>query len=105
MTIEALKKSIEKWKGVVDGTYTDIGNKDCPLCSLYIDNECLKCPIREKTKSSYCERTPYVRWALLTSSERGLGRNVRNFPRAKIHAEAELKFLKDLLAELETKEK
>lgn len=101
MTIEAFKESIKKWEGVVAGTHTDIGSEDCALCQFYVDNNCEGCPIKEKTNSSHCGGTPYVKWAHSTSSERGLGRNIQNFPGAKPHAEAMLQFLKDLLKKLE----
>jgi hypothetical protein len=59
--MDALEKSIKKWEAIVDGTGCDKGPGNCNLCRLFYlwKNCCEGCPVKEKTKFKYCERTPY----------------------------------------------
>ena len=93
-TLKALKGSIEKWEDIVAGTGHDDGAENCPLCQLFIRNECVGCPVFEKTRMRECQGTPYQRWV------RYLGFAptwTAGTLRQKAAAKAELKFLKSLL--------
>jgi len=61
-TLKALKASIEKWERnavaeTPDGYLT--GSDDCPLCALFYAKSCVGCPVREKTRLSLCDGSPY----------------------------------------------
>jgi len=63
-TLEALKGSIAKWRGVVAGTVDDQGTNNCPLCARFHPFEggsgCLKgCPVAARTGRSGCLGSPY----------------------------------------------
>jgi hypothetical protein len=68
-TIAALRGSIAKWQAIVDGTGTDQGIDNCPLCARFYDTEdddateCALCPVRMKTGQPNCVDTPYLAWA------------------------------------------
>jgi hypothetical protein len=36
------------------------GTTTCSLCKLYYKNDCLGCPVAEKTGKDFCKLTPYV---------------------------------------------
>lgn len=36
-----------------------VGQKDCALCREYIQDECIYCPVFEKTGKVGCENTPW----------------------------------------------
>lgn len=69
-TLEALKGSIAKWEAIVEGTGTDKGTENCPLCRLfhqdYTDKGpetcCDGCPVFEHTGVRSCGGTPYSRY-------------------------------------------
>ena len=83
-TLEALKGSIRKWEAIVNGTGTDEGGRNCPLCQLfrYDDDLCLRCPVMLHTGSDCCIGTPYRKYRDNKTTE---------------NAQAELDFLKSLL--------
>jgi hypothetical protein len=54
-TLAALKDSIENWKGVSEGKE----RKDCALCEEFPDQNCMGCPVKEKTGHPSCEGTPF----------------------------------------------
>lgn len=60
----------ERWNPIALGCHKDDGIHDCPLCEKYLNNECINCPIREKTKQEYCKGTPYVRFVNALPSEK-----------------------------------
>lgn len=95
-TLKALKGSIRKWERIVDGTGSDQGTKNCPLCQLFWSGDCLGCPIREQTGDPYCLRTPYELFVKRTEDDKGTGRWATN-SLAKYHARRMLAFLKRLL--------
>jgi hypothetical protein len=97
-TLEALKQSIKHWERLYKGeTSTDenTGTSHCPLCKLFSNRKkdgppcSLKCPIKKKTKRSYCEGSPYQ-----SSSDFWLGKDDSSF---QIQAKIFHDWLVDLL--------
>lgn len=83
-TLKALKGSIKKWEKIVDGTGTDKGPDNCPLCKLFFDStDCLGCPVNNATGKTGCRGTPYDDYSLAADKH--------------VPALAELDFLKSLL--------
>jgi hypothetical protein len=58
-TQAALEESIAKWEGIVAGTETDHGPRNCGLCRLYLDANCFGCPVAKQTGTGGCRSTPY----------------------------------------------
>ncbi len=107
-TLKALKGSIKKWEMIVRSTKSaDRGVENCPLCQLFIQNNCHKCPV-----GNSCNDTPYEEWIdhhervvhltqeFITRTDR-----MNNFHREPYckeclrTARAEVEFLKSLLPE------
>ena len=72
LTLEALRKSIEKWRKIVDGTGQDDGAENCALCQMFMTqvnaspkDSCVGCPVKEKTGTGGCVGTPYMNWCLV----------------------------------------
>ena len=42
---KALRGSIKKWEAIVSGEGCDDADANCPLCLLYHNNDCVKCPV------------------------------------------------------------
>lgn len=63
---EALEKSIEKYKRIIDNTGTDLGDKNCALCEKYYygngKSYCVGCPVLKKTKRTGCANSPWEEW-------------------------------------------
>jgi len=64
---ELLLESIfEKWNPICCGCRGNGGIRDCPLCREYYrtggDDGCVACPVRRKTGSPECKKTPYYRY-------------------------------------------
>lgn len=107
-TLTALEGSIAKWRAIVDGTGKDAGYRNCPLCTLFIEDEdpeesgrdCYGCPVSAKVGTDGCAGTPYEKWdAYLRDSGR-----LSHSDEAKVFdtvsavlAKAELNFLLGLL--------
>lgn len=98
-TLKALHGSIAKWEGVRDGTISDSGIYNCPLCILFFntlgqsdDIACKGCPVYEKTGKQYCVATPYTQW-----TEAGLKGCYASNSHERRLAQAEIDFLKSLL--------
>lgn len=100
-TLKALKGSIEKWKNILKKKEVDLGNKNCPLCKLFIKDDCKGCPVAVAVKNTGCDGTPYDDWVehCLEKTnddwycwERTIGNK-----KSKKAAKAMLKFLKSLL--------
>jgi hypothetical protein len=85
-TLKALHGSIIKWAKIVAGTGVNHGSTNCPLCKLFLDNDCKGCPVFIKTGLNSCIDTPYEDY-IESSSLKARAR----------HALAELKFLTKLL--------
>lgn len=104
-TLKALKGSIKKWEGIVEGTGTDRGDKNCPLCKLFLRKcapgnkpcmHCVGCPVYEKMGRSSCMDSPYDDWSsYLDQNDRENGKVFDR--RSKQLAKNELEFLKGLL--------
>lgn len=63
-TKKALEGSILKWKRIVRSTKAvDRGDKNCPLCHLHFNNDCVLCPVQMKTLRTACNLTPYRKLA------------------------------------------
>lgn len=94
-TLTALKGSIAKWEGIINGTVKDKGSRNCPLCRLfnpsdcYYEKRCVECPIYQKTGEKFCENSPYEDYLDIYNNEE----------REKVAAEKFLAFLKSLLPE------
>ena len=101
-TKKAVKDAIElKWKPILNKGAVDLGTKNCPLCQLFHKDKCVrtvgkkkeKCPVYAKSGKPFCDGTPYEEWRkTITKAPFVI---VSNETR-KI-AEAELKFLEELL--------
>lgn len=68
-TLKALKGSIKKWEGIVDGRLSDKGPDNCPLCKKFYDemDGCDGCPVKQETDHDYCEESPYFDWCEATA--------------------------------------
>ena len=62
--LAALRGSIEKWQGIVDGTVEDRGPMNCPLCLMFNPSViqgadraagCAGCPVKLKTGHDFCD--------------------------------------------------
>ena len=92
-TLMALRGSIEKWEGIVAGEVDDDGADNCPLCELFrgnVGDECLGCPVEDKSGERFCHYTPYDYW-IVTCRDTG------DTPEAVKAAQAMLDYLKSLL--------
>lgn len=102
-TLKALKGSIAKWEAIVAGTGRDLGYHNCPLCSLFAENErCAGCPVSAKSGKSGCWGTPYQETVLMTHEDGGVAIFPASHPRHEeslASAQAELDFLRSLLPE------
>ena len=60
----ALCKSIEhwydNWEVVQTNKLPHLGAKNCALCTIYIDNDCIGCPVFESSGLPGCAGTPYM---------------------------------------------
>lgn len=61
-TYDALTASVAKWRNNAAGPADEgtIGAKNCPLCKLFIADDCRGCPVFEVTGKEQCYETPYV---------------------------------------------
>jgi hypothetical protein len=93
LTLAALRGSIAKWEAIVAGTGADGGRFNCPLCTMFWDNNCKGCPVRTRTGIPDCQRSPYERY----SHHRVLTFYHTPCPECTRRAQAELDFLCSLL--------
>lgn len=91
--LEALKGSIRKWEKIVAGTEGDEGTHNCPLCQEFYRQECVGCPVYERTGHAACDGSPYQDWA----SEKWTWGIKAETPEDKLQAQKMLDFLKSLL--------
>ena len=92
---EALGNSVLKWFKVLSTQELEKGARDCPLCELYIDQDCMFCPIPNKVGKRFCKGTPYIGW---TNSTGRYSRRVTHKDHL-YHATREFFFLFHLLLE------
>ena len=96
---KALWLSIEHWLKNWEDPMEAICNADaCACCRLYLDRNCMGCPISEKTGSTLCTKTPYreaadaiLEYAVVPSQE--------NYEIARRACENEYRFLVELALE------
>lgn len=68
LTLTALKGSIAKWEHRAQGNFLEASISNCPLCHLFntsadgSDDDCIGCPVYERTEKQYCEGTPCERY-------------------------------------------
>jgi hypothetical protein len=93
-TLKALKGSIRKWEKIVLGTGRDEGALNCPLCRLFIEDDCIGCPVFERTSKPACGDSPYGDWEYLTPRT-----DVAQDPLQREAAFQMLQFLRELLPE------
>jgi len=101
-TLEALKKSIEKWEKIVMEKGKDLGFLNCALCKLFVEDECVDCPVYIKTGRRSCRGTPYENWAHHQANnhfDEFSEAYTVECPKCKELAQKELEFLKSLLPE------
>lgn len=96
-TLAALKDSIAHWERMVANPAGPDrpSAKQCALCGLFnpsgqpAKNNCLGCPVYEKTGQKYCEGTPY--------DDAAFARATLDWEELRYHALEELTFLRSLL--------
>ena len=96
--LTALRGSIAKWQAIVNGTGTDEGTSNCPLCQeFYYEasglDACFGCPVSTQTGEICCDNTPY-RAAYYALDGKG---KLANTPAKVAAAQDELDFLISLL--------
>lgn len=104
-TIAAIYASIKHWEDVYaqdDPALVRIGHDECALCTLFWDDICEGCPIKDVTGKYSCEGTPYN--AAYSAKEAWLAKHMvgnasHERTRWKIQARKEINFLKSLLEE------
>lgn len=63
--VAALRESIRKWEFVVKELEASPCRKivcdaeGCALCQLYLENNCIGCPVKKNIGLSYCVGTPF----------------------------------------------
>lgn len=65
-TIEAIEGSVMKWDCIAQGIGVNEGAGNCPLCTMFIDNGCVECPVCpvvlaiQGNNARGCSFTPYA---------------------------------------------
>lgn len=104
-TLKALKGSIKKWEGIVEGTGVDNGDENCPLCGKFAHRmdfrsgtHCEGCPVKAATGLDGCAGSPWIDWndAMLARHGRRMDTNATD-DETVMCAALELEFLKSLL--------
>jgi hypothetical protein len=105
-TLEALKGSIAHWEKNAQAEHHyefSVSAYDCPLCDLFLDASCRKCPVMALTGERFCGGSPYDaarqalhRWQYYDGIESDYGGRMEAASKA---AQAEVAFLKSLLPE------
>ena len=105
-TLIALDGSIAKWTGIVAGTETDQGPRNCPLCGLFWADDCKGCPVMDSVGYRSCMFTPYRSYidaerTVTHLRNEGVGGVRLKHAEAGVTecAQAMLDFLKDIKAE------
>ena len=98
---KALEESIERWKRIVSGE-EHATTANYSLCSLFFENNCAGCPIKEKIGETQCNNTPYREFThhINLTHKDFIPPSLFYYrvycPECKRLAEKELKFLKSL---------
>lgn len=102
-TLTALKGSIEKWKAIEAGNAADHGWTDCPLCQMFIGDDCVGCPVRERNiEYDGCGNPAHRAWGRQMVELHRLphnGERKANTPALVALAREEREFLESLLPE------
>lgn len=93
-TAEALEESIKKWEDIAAGTGVDLGKRNCALCGLFWDNDCVGCPVFKITGFTGCRETPYTKF-MFSVRDSGSGRQAKTEEEKEL-AQREVDFLKSL---------
>ena len=96
-TLAALNGSIRKWEKIVAGTGVDKGWANCPLCKLFIEDNCIECPVMEKSGQPFCKNTPHEKWVELFDYYERRKDGRADTTARKTAARKEFAFLKRLL--------
>lgn len=97
--LEALRASVEKWRAnaqVRHPSDTSISSRSCPLCTLYLDDNCRSCPVFEVAEP-LCQNTPYVNAAGAHLYWARAPHEVSRGDNFRAAAQAEAEFLEELL--------
>lgn len=82
VTLNALINSVFKWEQITFGYGADLGESNCALCELFLDQYCIDCPMNFKNiVVSACQNTSYSDWDNLVTHEYKIPR--RSATRAK----------------------
>ena len=116
-TIDALEASIVHWEEnlAAERVYeASVKMADCSLCRLFHSHftrnpqSCKGCPVYEFTHTEYCSHTPYTEassalrdWHRTSDETRSQDLITRARDEFRVHARAELNFLKGRLRELQ----
>ena len=77
----AVQVAIHKWQVIIMCYYSidnvgfifDGSHHTCGLCKLYLEDDCVNCPVGEHDiDSDHCQDTPYADYASLTSIVEGI---------------------------------
>ncbi len=75
-TLVALKGSVRKWEKIVEGTGSDEGWTNCPLCAKFINEDCNGCPVKDAGFDG-CTDSPYDEYVADETMENAV--NERDF--------------------------
>lgn len=66
-----LEGSIDKWRGIVEGTMRDDGPLNEPLCHAFLKDkdDCTGCPVKRRTGRDCCDGSPYDDWSVAITVE------------------------------------
>ena len=100
--IDALRELVKKWDLIVQGKESERGLQSIPLCKIFLRDNCISCPIVQKTSGEACKNTPYDKWLEHHDEFHHFSypRRVRCNKCYNI-AQKELNFLRNLLQEIE----
>lgn len=102
VTLDALRASIAKWRGIVLGTERDEGHHNCALCATFLNRDdarpggmCAGCPVMLRTGVARCDGSPYETAWVKHAGALTSGFAVTDAARAA--AQDEVDFLRSLL--------
>lgn len=103
--LKRLRASIAHWERLAEGKWLPgeaVNSDHCALCKRWLASACTtssadQCPVYQATAKTACSRTPFHS-ASFAEDRYGL-----DSPEFRAAAEAELAFLRDLLARVEEK--
>jgi len=101
LDVKALEESVSAWEKKLAQVETwnwrevKLGSHTCPLCQIYLHNECEGCPVYRDTGERYCKGSPHngVYAAFVDACGRNSPANLRALEAA---VKAELEYLRSL---------